>query len=77
MIPPTCPICVNRHPDDRPGCCAAWHDLNKRACIEEIIKVCESHGVVLSHQDINGAFIIADAEDSRYYQDWLWGADTR
>lgn len=30
--------------------------MNIEDCIEEIIQVCNKHGVVLSHQDSHGAF---------------------
>lgn len=30
--------------------------LDIKNCIEEIIKVCDKHNVVLSHQDHHGAF---------------------
>ena len=49
-------------------------DMNKReqAFLERIIEICKIHGMVISHEDIGGNFLIKDI--NRKDLDWLRGA---
>lgn len=52
------------------------YDLNDYphvdAFIEEIVAVCEKHGLSIAHEDFHGGFIIEENNASNY--DWLRAA---
>lgn len=48
--------------------------------VNEIIEVCDRHGVVLGHEDSHGGFLFRKKEDMKpeyveIYHKWLRGAD--
>lgn len=49
-------------------------------CLEAIIQVCRNHGMILSHEDGHGGFLLKDRskmEDKHIniYENWLREAD--